>query len=113
MKKAISIVLQTILLLLANDIGFFMHPFQLKQIISRTTTMPIGHGPWLRLSSQTGIQRWDGLLFMLAVYVLILVIEAYYKRLPAGILGSTVALMLATILSSWIEFGYRTTIIFP
>ena len=105
MKKTISIGLQTFLLLLANAVGISMQPFQPKQeLISRTNTTLIGHGPWRRNDTQTGIGPWYGILLMLAVYVVILLIEAARKRLPRAAIGSTIALVLAATLGLWEGF---------
>jgi len=51
--------------------------------------------------------EWDGVLLMLAVFVLILLIEALRKRLRSAAPWSTLALVLAAILGLVMKFGFK------
>jgi len=50
---------------------------------------------------------YDGLVLMLLVYLFILAIEAFRKRLRSGGL-TTIAFVLALILGFWAKFGLKT-----
>jgi len=95
MKKVISIVLQTILLLIAYIVGLFLHPFHITQVLISSPAV-------------TRTFVWDGILLMLTAYVLILLIEAARKRLPTSAAGSTIALVLAAILALASKLGFVT-----
>jgi len=95
MKKVVSIVLQTVLLLVADAVGFFLQPFHLKQVLISSPTM-------------TRTFVWDGILLMLAVYVLLVLIAAIRKRLPSSAINSTIALVLAAILGFAAKLGFIT-----
>jgi hypothetical protein len=96
MKKTISVVLQTILLLLANMAGLILQPFHKTQIIA---------------SNVPGVTHtfvWDGILSMLVIYVLIVIVEAARKRLPSSAIWSTVALIVALIVGRIAGCGFKT-----
>ncbi len=95
MKKALSIVLQTILLLVVYAAGSFLPPFHIMRTL-------------VSAPDATRFFVWDGIMLMLAVYILILLIEAARKRLRTSATGSTVALVLATILGLAAKLGFIT-----
>ena len=94
MVRAVLVVLQTLLFLLLFGIGSFLPVF---------TPMPL----W---QVQTAPHRFfvlNGLLLMVAVYLLVLVVEAARKRLrgPGGM--TTLALVLALALGLAMRFGFK------
>ncbi len=95
MKKALWLVLQTVLLVVANAVGFFLQPFHL------TRTLAAG-------AAQTRTFTWDGMVLMLVVFVIVVGIEAAAKRLRTAGALSTVALVLATCLALLMKFGFAT-----
>lgn len=93
--KAVLVVLQTLLFLLLFGIGSFLPAF---------TSIPA----W---QIHTGPGRafvLDGVVLAIAVYLLILLIEAARKRLrgPGGL--TTLALVLALALGFAMKFGFRS-----
>lgn len=93
--KAILVVLQTLLFLLLFGVGSFLPAF---------TAFP----DW---QVHTGPNRafvLDGVLLAVAVYLLILLIEAVRKRLrgPGGL--TTLALLLALALGFAMKFGFKS-----
>ena len=95
MKKALSIVLQTILLLVVYAAGSFLPPFHIMRTLVSTP-------------DAARFFVWDGILLMFAVYILILLIEAARKRLRTSATGSTIALVLAAILGLTAKLGFIT-----
>lgn len=96
MVKAVLVTLQTLLFLLLFAAGSFLLPF--------FPTLPA----W---QVQTGPHRvfvLDGLLLAVAVYLVILAIEAARKRLrgPGGL--TTLALFLALALGLAMKFGFKS-----
>jgi hypothetical protein len=95
MKRVLSVVLQLILYLIVFLVGSLLPAFHI---------LPI-------LSVSTGLGRifvYDGLLLMLAVYVLILLIAVARKRIHTGWPNSTIAVVLALILGLLMKFGFKT-----
>ncbi len=95
MVKAVLVVVQTLLFLLVFGLGSFLPIF---------TSMPM----W---QVQTGPHRFfvlNGLFLLLAVYLVILLIEAARKRMrgPGGL--TTLALILAVALGLAMKFGFKT-----
>jgi hypothetical protein len=52
--------------------------------------------------------EWDGVLLMLALFVVILVIEALSKRLRSAASWTTLALVLAALVELVVKFGLMT-----
>jgi hypothetical protein len=52
--------------------------------------------------------QWDGVLLMLALFVLILLIEAARKRLRLAASWTTLALVLAAVAGLVMKFGFMT-----
>jgi len=94
-KKAISILLQTILLLIVFAIGSFLHPFNLRQVLAAAP------GP-------ARFFYWDGIVMMVMIYVVLLLIAVLRKRLAASAPLSTIALAIAAILGLLAKFGFVT-----
>jgi hypothetical protein len=95
MKKTILLILQFFLFLGVFLVGSFTHPFALR---------------WSVAQVAPGTTRYfipDGLLIMLALYVVILLSELLAKRLRAGIL-TTMALILALAVGFMAKFGSVT-----
>ena len=95
MKRVLSIVLQFILYILVFGVGSLLPAFHILPTWSLST------GPGR-------IFVYDGLLLMLALYVLILLIAAARKRLPLAWPNSTIALVLALILGLLMKFGFKS-----
>jgi hypothetical protein len=96
MKKAVLIFLQFILFLLVFLAGSFLHPFGAQWSVTHPTP------------TSTRYFVPDGLLIMVALYIVILIIEALARRLrTAGIL-TTIALLLALAVGFLAKFGSVT-----
>jgi len=95
MKRVLSIVLQFILFLFVFFLGFLLTG------LNKLPTLSISIGP-------SRVFVYDGLLLMLALYVLILLIAAARKRLAPALPNSTIALVLALILGLAMKFGFKS-----
>jgi hypothetical protein len=97
MKRAIAIILETILFLFVFLAG------------SLLVAVPAAHLPtWdVRLSGARYFVL-DGIIFMLILYVLFLLIGAARHRLRSAVLTSTVAVVLALVLGLAMKFGFAT-----
>ena len=96
MVKAVLVVLQTLLFLLIFAAGSFLLPF--------FPALPV----W---QVQAGPHRFfvlDGIVFAIAVYLLIVLIEAARKRLRGAAGLTTLALLLALILGFAMNFGFKS-----
>jgi uncharacterized membrane protein len=51
--------------------------------------------------------EWDGVYLMLAIFALILVMEALRKRLRSAALWTAMALALATVFGLAMKFGFK------
>jgi hypothetical protein len=97
MKRAIAIILETILFLLVFLAG------------SLLVAVPAAHLPdWTVTLSATRYFVLDGLVFMFILYVLFLLIGAARHRLRSAFLTSTVAVVLALVLGLAMKFGFAT-----
>lgn len=95
MKRAIWVVLQLVLFLAVFLIGSLLPGAHLLPMLS------IASGPGR-------VFVLDGLLLMLAVYLLILLIEAARHRIRSAWLTSTLALALALALGLAMKFGFMS-----
>ncbi len=95
MKRVLSIVLQFILYLLAFAAGSFIPVFHLLPSLS----FSIGAGR---------VFVYDGILLMLAFYVLILLIAAARKRIPAALVNATLAWVLALAVGLFFKLGFKS-----
>ena len=92
MKRVISVVLQTILLLAVFGIGSFLPAFNM---------LPM----WKMGAGATHDFVLDGLVLMIVLYLIILAIEALQKRLRNSGVLSTIAFVLALILGFAMKLG--------
>jgi hypothetical protein len=95
MKRIFSVVLQFIL---------FLAVFLVGSLLPGANLLPM-------LSVGAGAGRifvLDGLLLMLALYILILLIAAVRKRIHIAWPNSTLALALALILGLAMKFGFKS-----
>jgi hypothetical protein len=95
MKKVVATILQFILFLIVFGAGSLFPPFHIEHVIIATP-------------GTTRIFVADGLLLMLALYVLIMVIQVLRKRLRTSTPWTTVALISATALGLMMKFGFLT-----
>jgi hypothetical protein len=95
MKRAVWVVLQLILFLFAFLVGSLLPGAHLLPMIS------VGAGPGR-------VFVLDGLFLMVAVYCLILLIEAARHRLRGSWIPSTLALALALALGLAMKFGFMS-----
>ncbi len=94
--KSILFALQTFLFLLLFALGSVFLPFLPFLPVLQVATWP-GHA-----------FVYDGLLLALAVWLLILVVEAVRKRLREAGLLTTAALVLALVLGWAMRFGFKS-----
>ncbi len=95
MKKPLVTLLQLVLFLLVFLAGSLFPPFHVEHVLIATP-------------GSTRVFVADGLLLMLALYVLIVAIEALTKRLRTAAPWTTAALVLAAILGFMMKFGFLT-----
>lgn len=97
MKRAIAIIVETILFLFVFLAG------------SLLVAVPAAHLPnW---DVPLGANRYfvlDGIVFMFILYVVFLLIGAARHRLRSAVLTSTVAVVLALVLGLAMKFGFAT-----
>ena len=94
MKKILLTFSQFLLFLLAFFVGSFLYIFlHLPPVVSV-------------LANGTRGFQWDGVLLMLALFVLILFVQAVRKRLRAGAHWTTLAFVLASIAGLAMKFGF-------
>jgi hypothetical protein len=96
MKRVLSGILQFILFLLVFAVGSFLPGAHLL--------LPV----WSVSAGAGRIFVYDGLVLMIALYVLILLIATARKRLPVAWPTSTVAFALALVLGLLAKFGFKT-----
>ena len=94
MKKALSVFVQFVLFFVTFMAGTFLRPFKLTWFVTHPT--PI----------QTRYFVPDGLLLMIALFVLFLVIEALMKKLREMGTWTSVAFALALALGLLSKFGF-------
>lgn len=95
MKRAIAIILETILFLFVFLAG------------SLLLAVPSAHLPdWTVNLSGNRYFVLDGIIFMLVLYVLFLAIGAARRRLRSVLLTSTTAVVLALVLGLAMKFGF-------
>jgi len=97
MKRAIAIILETILFLFVFLAGSLLPAF------------PSAHLPsWDVNLGGTRYFVLDGIVFMFILYLLFLVLGAARHRLRSAVLTSTVAVVLALVLGLAMKFGFAT-----
>jgi hypothetical protein len=95
MKNIFSTILQLILFLIVFFAGSLFPLFHIEHILS---TGPAG----------TRIFVADGLLLMLALFIVILLIEALRKRIITSGRWTALAFVLATTMGFAMKFGFLT-----
>jgi hypothetical protein len=95
MKKAAFFFLQFVIFLIVFGVGSFLPPFHFDHVIVATP-------------GSVRIFVADGLLLMLALYVVIVVVEILRKRLRTAAPWTTAAVILATALGLWMQLGFIT-----
>lgn len=95
MKKALATILQLVLFLIVFGVFSLFPPFHIQHVLHTTP-------------GSTRIFIADGLVLMLAVYLIILCVEALLKRLPTAAPWTSVAFVLAAILGFLMKFGLLT-----
>ena len=95
MKNIVATILQFILFLLVFGIFSLFPPLHLQHVISST---PAGARIFVA----------DGLVLTLALYLVVLGIEAFTKRLPAAAPWTSLAFVLAVVLGFLMKFGFLT-----
>ena len=95
MKHVLSVILQFILYLVVFFVGSLLPAFNIVPQLS----ISIGPGR---------VFVYDGVLLMLAFYLLIMLIAAARKRIHLAWPNSTVALVLALILGLAMKFGFKS-----
>lgn len=95
MKNALFTVLKLILFLFVFFIGSIFPPFHFEHILIATPGV-------------TRIFIADGLLLMLALYVLLVIVETLRKRVRTATPWTTLALVLAIVFGLMMKFGFLT-----
>jgi hypothetical protein len=95
MKNVLFTVLKLILFLFVFFIGSIFPPFHFEHILIATP-------------GTTRIFIADGLLLMLAVYVLLVVVEVLRKRVRTAVPWTTLAFVLAIVFGLMMKFGFLT-----
>jgi len=97
MKRAIAIILETILFLFVFLAG------------SLLVAVPAAHLPqWDVSLSGTRYFVLDGLILVVILYLIFLAFGAARHRLRSAVLTSTVAVVLALVLGLAMKFGFAT-----
>jgi hypothetical protein len=95
MKKAILTIFQFVLFLIIFAAGSFFPPFHFEHVLIVTPGF-------------TRIFVADGLVLMVALYVLIVFVEVLRKRLRTAAPSTTLAVILAAVLGLMMKFGFLT-----
>ena len=95
MKKAILTIFQFVLFLIVFAAGSFFPPFHFEHVLIVTPGF-------------TRIFVADGLVLMVALYVLIVFVEVLRKRLRTAAPSTTLAVILAAVLGLMMKFGFLT-----
>jgi hypothetical protein len=92
MKKLLVLIAEFVLFLLLNIIGgVFYHPFHIETALSGVRSF-----------------AWDGILFMLIAWLLLLLVGAVRKRFTASAVPLTIALVLAVLAGFFLKLGFAT-----
>jgi hypothetical protein len=95
MKTAVLTILKFFLFLIVFGLGSLFPPFHFEHVLIATPGV-------------TRIFVADGLLLMLALYVLVILVEVMRKRLRTAAPWTTLAVILATVLGLMMKFGFLT-----
>jgi hypothetical protein len=96
MKKAILLILQFFLFLCVFLVGSLMNPFKLRWDVTKLSP------------TSTRYFVPDGLLLMIALYILILICQVLAKRLRRAGIWTTAAFLLALAVGFLAKFGSAT-----
>jgi hypothetical protein len=96
MKKAILLILQFFLFLIAFLAGSLMNPFHLRWNVAQLSP------------TSTRYFVPDGLLLMIAIFIVVLICEALAKRLRTAAIWTTAAFLLALAAGFMARFGSAT-----
>ena len=99
MKKVILTILQFVLFLIIFGAGSLFPPFHFEHVLIVTPGF-------------TRIFVADGLLMMIALYVLIVLVEVMRKRLRTAAPWTTLAVIFAAVLGLMMKFGFKTLSVF-
>lgn len=94
-KNVFFTILKFILFFVVFAAGSFFPPFHIERVLGTT---PDG----------TRIFIWDGVLLMVALFVVILLIEALRKRLSTSAQWTALAFLLAGLAGYMAKFGFLT-----
>lgn len=95
MKNFFFLCLQFVIFLIVFAAGSLFPPFHMEHTLVVTP-------------SYTHIFVADGLVLMVALYVLIVIIEAVRKHIRVALPWTTLALALAVVLGLYMKFGFIT-----
>ena len=95
MKNFFFLCLQFVIFMIVFAAGSLFPPFHIEHVLTATPTY-------------THIFVADGLLLMIALYVLIVIVQAVTKRIGRAIPWTTIALVLAVIVGLYLKFGFIT-----
>lgn len=95
MKNTIFTILQFFLFLIVFGIGSLFPPLHLEHVLGTT-------------AAGTRVFVADGLVLMIALYLLILVVELIRKRIATSAPWTTLALVLAAAFGFAMKFGLLT-----
>ena len=95
MKNIVFTILQLILFLVVFFVGSIFPPFHFEHVLIATP-------------GTTRIFIADGLLLILALYILIVILEVARKRLRTAAPWTTLAFLLAVVFGLMMKFGFKT-----
>jgi len=95
MKKIVFPIFQLILFLLVFLVGSLWEPFHFEHVLIATP-------------GTTRIFIADGLLLMVALYILIVLVQILRKRLRTSAPWTTLAVILAAVFGLMMKFGFKT-----
>lgn len=93
MKKLLAVIGQFLLFLMLDVCSLFYHPFHLRTKLAGDPAEP-------------RMYVWDGLIFMLVGYLVLLLIAALRKRIRVSVPWTTLALVLAA--AAGFKLGFVT-----
>jgi hypothetical protein len=96
-RTILSCLFQCVLFLVTFALGsFVLHPFNVRTALAPDDL-------------HTRVFIWDGLLMMLALYLLVLLIEVFMKQVRRAAPWSTIAVALAALVGYLLKFGFLST----
>lgn len=95
MKNIFFLCLQFAVFLIIFAAGSLFPPFHMEHVLTTTPTI-------------THIFVADGLILMVALYLLIVIVEALMKRVRVAVPWTTAALIFAAVVGLILKFGFIT-----